>query len=129
MPREILYLRGEPREVLVDGVLGVEPRTVQGVARDVVVVRKSFATRSRVVSGISSTLPTFEAPSARVPHHVRHHRRVRAAVLLVDVLDHFLAAVVLDIESMSGGSARSREIKRSKRRSICTGSTAVIPRQ
>ena len=31
--------------------------------------------------------------------------------------------------SMSGGSRRSRETKRSNRRSICTGSTAVMPRQ
>ena len=40
-------------------------------------------------------------------------RRALAAVLLVDVLDHFLAPLVLEVDVDVGGSLRSRLMKRS----------------
>ena len=85
-------------------------------------------------------------PVQRGVRHVEHlahlaHRRAGdsgprwppsprgATVLLVHVLDHLFAAVVLDVEVDVRRLGPLPEMKRSKRRPIRTGSTAVIPRQ
>jgi len=97
--REILYLFGETRQVLVHRVLRIEPGAVEGFARDVVVVREELGD---AIQGRVRDLEDFShfanGRARAVAHDVRHHRRVRTVVFLVDVLDDFLAAVVLDIE-------------------------------
>ena len=53
-----------------------------------------------------------------------------AAVFLVDVLDHFLAPLMLEIDVDVGRLlALLAEMNRSNSRSLVAGSTAVIPRQ
>jgi len=52
-----------------------------------------------------------------------------AAVFLINVLDHFLAPLVLEVDVDVRRSARSVEMKRSNSRSCWSGSTSVMPRQ
>ena len=98
--REVADLARQLAEVPVRGRVGVQPglrrarRARSRRERD-----RSFASRSSAVSGRPSALPTSRtAERGAVADDVGDHRGVVAAVLGVDVLDHLLAPLVLDVE-------------------------------
>ena len=51
-----------------------------------------------------------------------------AAIALIDVLDDFLAALMLEIDIDIGGAPLSSEMKRAKSTLCSAGSTQVMPR-
>ena len=100
MARKIEHLAGQPQQVLVHRVLGVQPGAEQGVrgppSRS---AAAAWATRSRRGLGNAQHLAHVANRGARpVADEVGHHGGVAAAVLEVDVLDHLFAPLVLDVE-------------------------------
>jgi hypothetical protein len=132
VPREVLDLVDELGEVLVRPGRRVEARR-RAAGRAVIGLppqceRAWPAGRVRSPGSRAPCRPRAPPSAGGSGSRWRPSPRARP-YLLVDVLDHLLAPVVLDVEVDVGRLGGARDRKRSNSRSIRTGSTAVMPRQ
>ena len=97
--REVLDLARELEEVACGRRLGIERRVAQRGGAGLLAVRVQLGEPvERRLRDAQHLADVAHRRARAVPDHVGDHRRMLAAVLFVDVLDHLLTPLVHDVE-------------------------------